>query len=1699
MILVWCNLRAPVKAGRIPSFHKEKIMLRKLWLPCCVGYLLFALPAASLRAECLAQEVDTDNDGAVDAVVLENEFLGLTFHKALGGVAYSVIYKPSNVEFAVNGKPSRHGFFQAILGDVTGKGNKWDTRDVPEYLTEVAKSDPREAVVKVTYPLPLTRSEPAYHQTTLTRTFTLKAGLPALTCDIEFANHSNKTLPFALQVAHQCWLFGKECWHFVPDSFGVRFGWDDAINHTSHPVGSQDPVAAWSAFLGVPDKLGLAYNFEWKYLDAIENWLSGRPAATVQWPYRRQRVPAGASWKTSYSFFPIVGLDCVDGSGNLAAGGIVTGALGGVEQATKRVQGKQVKVFVDFTTAFGAPGAGDEARAGQPLPVKVYLTSALPRKVQVESLTRILPGPFKSVETRDAQLEPLKSTTLDYTYGPPQDGTHVLRFIVREGKTVLFSMERPVTVGESDQMYFAEKPSEPQEGEVFIGATIIDPPIPEWNTNLDLSLTTPHVPWGRPWCRGKTGVLFVSRNENTVAYWRELYQRGDLALDHTVVAHRAGTKYPYTQPTLRKLAEKIAEGGFDTMFFAWLQWEQGFPTFMRKQIFNAIRSGKGAVIVADLRADARRDESSRMYADLARFLSTGTELDASPLTGAISSQFGRQMIPKMCPVRLFEVGKGRVCVIEAYSASMYESLTAALGQWRLSEAPRIPAWEYGLGLLLRGLYWAARQESPLIVHRMEADAEKAVLEVTNSSAEPVRIVLGGAVKNHLYERELELQQARALAPGENRVVLRWPGKLSDRLHVAEVILRDPDGRSLGWATSFFEVERPVSVQVAMDRETSLYREGEPPIAVVKLIRKSTARPRLRLELAARDAWGRLVWEDRHWVVPENETTELRFDLSPVLARRRDILHDLSATLKDYREVWSRDLHTFYVVSEEMPLYHDFHPAMWGGFGPDPIKLQITARQAIQGAGIDYCYSYDSGRRSRELTYRNHGLLLGPPNSVAFRQGAYATNERGAIIPRKNDQKTLTWDPPLVPTPEQEAAFRKRYAALAKGYSDWGGVDYLHMDDERHMSGDFDWSEPTIARFRTWLQERYADLAALNRQWETQYAAWGEVMPARRKQLEEAGKADNLSQWLDWRLFTGWAIGYYYVQVPAEAAREGNPRARVGMHGIYTPSSSMPHDFWQMSKSMTVTGRYNSMEEEWFLSFNPDCIHGQYGGYGVDRLTQGKRFHPWRSLFHGGHWCFFYMMWNAGTYNQGILEGDQSVHYGYATQAEEEWPDLKGGVGKLFIETQFTHDGIAFPYSQSTLILDGDHKGDLYNQKTIVQELGFQHWSVPYERLEQGYLVQQDFKLLLLPRTECLSAKEVEALRDFVRRGGVLVADGHAALRDEHGRRWEARKGALDDLFGIDRSAVVYEPRESAVTLGGTAPEGLRNRSFSITVPEPGLKLAGGRAWGTTADGAPVCIENRFGKGKTLYFNLDFGAYGSSKGAGVRGEVIVETRGAEDLVAAVQDLFRAAFDLAGLKRRLTIVSKADRKPLGKGETFYFQAPGEEALYVGTMFLCDQTTPVEVVLDREAYLYDVRDRVYLGHGRRFDDLFHPGRVQVYAALPYRVERLDVQVAGEEGGPRTFPQGERVEIRANVVANPGKPGLHVFRFQVFSPAGKECPAYTANLRAADGAITQAIPLALDEAPGTYRVLITDLASRAQGSAHFDVAPRRSDVQAR
>jgi hypothetical protein len=98
--------------------------------------------------------------------------------------------------------------------------------------------------------------------------------------------------------------------------------------------------------------------------------------------------------------------------------------------------------------------------------------------------------------------------------------------------------------------------------------------------------------------------------------------------------------------------------------------------------------------------------------------------------------------------------------------------------------------------------------------------------------------------------------------------------------------------------------------------------------------------------------------------------------------------------------------------------------------------------------------------------------------------------------------------------------------------------------------------------------------------------------------------------------------------------------------------------------------------------------------------------------------------------------------------------------------------------------------------------------VPFEIVDDRLLAGASrFRVLVLPNVAALSDQQCAQLRDFVRKGGRVVATGETSLYDEAGR-WRANFG-LADLFGCDFAGAIDEP--------------VKNSYFTLRRPHPLLK------------------------------------------------------------------------------------------------------------------------------------------------------------------------------------------------------------------------------------------------------------------------------------
>jgi len=170
---------------------------------------------------------------------------------------------------------------------------------------------------------------------------------------------------------------------------------------------------------------------------------------------------------------------------------------------------------------------------------------------------------------------------------------------------------------------------------------------------------------------------------------------------------------------------------------------------------------------------------------------------------------------------------------------------------------------------------------------------------------------------------------------------------------------------------------------------------------------------------------------------------------------------------------------------------------------------------------------------------------------------------------------------------------------------------------------------------------------------------------------------------------------------------------------------------------------------------------------------------------------------------------------------------------------------------------------------LLEDLGYQYDFISYLDVKEGRIdLSKRFKVIILPQIICLSEPEVWALSDFVKSGGMLIADAICGLLTETGRGRAA--GALDDLFGIKRD-------ESRGYLDGKGiteidaeyskkpfPERLRAydnalRYRSMVVFERGTRATSGSSTGVS-DTTDVLVRKKTGSGQSLYLNLTPLAY-----------------------------------------------------------------------------------------------------------------------------------------------------------------------------------------------------------------------------------------------
>ena len=200
---------------------------------------------------------------------------------------------------------------------------------------------------------------------------------------------------------------------------------------------------------------------------------------------------------------------------------------------------------------------------------------------------------------------------------------------------------------------------------------------------------------------------------------------------------------------------------------------------------------------------------------------------------------------------------------------------------------------------------------------------------------------------------------------------------------------------------------------------------------------------------------------------------------------------------------------------------------------------------------------------------------------------------------------------------------------------------------------------------------------------------------------------------------------------------------------------------------------------------------------------------------------------------------------------------------VMLSTDMVKPDIAILWSQSTFRLDASfrwHNGTL----AFAHMLRRAFWHFDFLP-EEGFAKRLgDYKLLILPNTQCMPDALAPVIRKWVKGGGILLGFGAPGLYDELGKK---RAGLpLADVFGADvarmRTPGLVRPDKLQTTHSeGSFTFDSWPRQYKYeTDLTAALKVAGAkaRAWYAGTANEVAIVEHAFGEGKTMLSGFPLG-------------------------------------------------------------------------------------------------------------------------------------------------------------------------------------------------------------------------------------------------
>ena len=1184
--------------------------------------------------------------------------------------------------------------------------------------------------------------------------------------------------------------------------------------------------------------------------------------------------------------------------------------------------------------------------------------------------------------------------------------------------------------------------------------------------DLDGAPASPHIKWSSPGAGKKPRVLFIC----PIGAGREILETSRRLEIEYELAHTTGHKEiaatnfvdfgdeRFSEArVLQGLRDKLALD-YDAVVIGKIKWKL-LPQDVRDNILRKVRSGTGLFYSYDRGTNG--DFEAEVLGEVEPVdngLIRKIPWQSMPVFGAHASAADVAEKLYFCGT----LGRGRIVVFRP-TESRHQFLTPRAS----NEEIYIPLYyEYSQAYLAHLLSWLSATTPTALIESVDIDAAYAQATVEGKHATVQLDSKSQAAGKLFCTIRSEARQALAAESVDAIPLSIEPGKQSVRVplpfletgrHFLELKL-EVAGQTHDWHVSAFDVTGTRTIrEIRLARDE--YVDGDSVEGTVVLDAPAEG---FDVRMRVTDTHGRLVHE---WLGPAGSRTEIPFRFTLVLPRA-NLFHVTAQLRRDDRSYCEAKAWFGCPTIDR----RDFKMGVWSGAGNDHInQLALTAYRNV---GVDMVLAQINVGH-----YPFNGYNIARNNLDVLVYGSASYRYMGT-----SNTKPDRWCLSTVSFKQREEQSLQRITEI---YRPFGIHGFCVGNDGAHSWSKTDacFSQSCQARFRDYLEAEYGSLDKLNEAWKSGFDSWTEVRPVA---LEDARTTGNYVPWIDHRMHSDDMFATSVTEWSPRWVEAIAPGVPVGID-VVNPGSAWWHanSAYRLAENNAVWIPYRNLHHARIMtSFARTWgSRGVYaGGYNWETTEYWQGLLPWWILYNG----FDSFIWFMGYYGTGTTNSTPlltpkltaSEDYLACYKGVEE---IKGGIGKLLINTPRRPAKIALVVSQPGAYVNAIHPA----------WAGHEYWGWLRTMLEAGYGVDfidarelatyspklQSYRVVCLPYFQSMSSVEISNLKQFVQAGGCVIADVLPGVFDAHAIPYDA--WPLADLFGLELKKQ-REPDFARITAGAYLGDTLFEAALSQTGVDKGVVPTQGKSLAHSTSGSPAVIHNQFGEGHAFYLNFFLPT--------------CPTTEYEKIVFQI-------LSHCGVDREMRLIDQERNAERAYGQITVWQS-GNLALYgitphkmlardmdeyLGARYGVDENRGGQTATFRNrAHVYSLRDQKYHGDTDQIEINLKHGRAELYAALPYEIEGIELRLHDARQG---FRPGDIVRFTVSLQAGSEELSTHCYHIELVDADNRLCPWFTFNTMAEHGKHVGELPLALNAKPGNWRLIAREVISGITAERGFEV----------